>query len=113
MAQELTQNGMNHLCIVKLKTSVRMSAMGACSMLSRYIQGAGLPPFKKTIEYYASFTHCHIILYNDTRVYDSVNIWTRTNTYVYNCIYIYINIYVYIYDYLCTTTADPMEFVSR
>lgn len=45
--------------------------------------GCWSPPFKKTIEYYASFTHCHIVLYNDTRVYDSVNIWTRTNTYVY------------------------------
>ena len=58
--------------------------------------GCWSPPFKKTIEYYASFTHCHIVLYNDTRVYDSVNTWTRTNTYVYNCIYIYILIYMYI-----------------
>ena len=102
---------MNHLCIVKLKTSVRMSAMGACSMLSRYIQGAGLPPFKKTIEYYASFTHCHIILYNDTRVYDSVNIWTRTNTYVYNCIYIYLwlSMHNHSWSYGVCLTMNPSE----
>ena len=59
-------------------------------------------PLHIVILYYIMIHECMI-----------VSIYGHAQTHMFTIVYIYINIYVYIYDYLCTTTADPMEFVSR
>lgn len=104
MAQELYNSKWNepsmHCQAENLSPYVRHGRM---FHVIQVYPGCWSPPIQKNIEkkhvIYASFTHCHIILYSHTRVYDSVNIWTHTHTHI--CL----QLYIYICIYLCTTTA--------